>query len=106
MFLDMGVFLRMGVFLSVGMFLAMGAFLRKSGSQILLGSHPLCFVAMAEQCSVYRAAPGNLCSLQTQRHTGLHRAAPCEATAPGIAGQLRYKASTGEEGLPEGSGDQ
>ncbi len=41
-FLDMGVFLRLGVFLGMGMFLAMGIFLRKSGSHILLGSHPHC----------------------------------------------------------------
>ncbi len=41
-FLDMGMFLRMGVFLGVGVFLAMVIFLRKSGSHILLGSHPHC----------------------------------------------------------------
>ncbi len=45
-FLGMGMFPRMGMFLGVGVFLAMGIFLRKSGSHILLGSHPHCFVAM------------------------------------------------------------
>ncbi len=57
--------------------------------------------------ALYTEQPaGNLCSLQTQRHAGLHRATPCEATAPGIAGQPGCKASASDEGLPEVSGDQ